>query len=57
MLGSKGDSDIENRLLDSVGEGKGGMIRENNIDTYTLTDSNPNNPSQTLKESSQTSQS
>ena len=57
MLGSKGDSDIENRLLDSVGEGKGGMIRENNIDTYTLTDSNPSNPSQTLKESSQSSQS
>ena len=35
--GSKGDTDIKNRLLDSVGEGKGGMIWENNIETYTLT--------------------
>ena len=24
--GRKGDTDIKNRLLDSVGEGKGGMI-------------------------------
>jgi len=24
--GSKGDTDIKNRLLDSVGEGEGGMI-------------------------------
>ena len=54
MLGNKGDSDIKNRLLDLVGEGEGGMIWENSIDTYTLTDSNS---SQILKESSQTSQS
>ena len=36
MQGSKGDMDIKNRLLDSVGEGEGGMIRENSIETYTL---------------------
>ena len=27
--GSKGDTDVKNRLLDSVGEGEGGMIWEN----------------------------
>ena len=36
MQGSKRDTDIENRLLDSVGEGEGGMIWENSIETYTL---------------------
>ena len=36
MQGSKGDRDINNRLLDSVGEGKGGMIWEKSIETYTL---------------------
>ena len=36
MQGSKGDRDINNRLLDSVGEGKGGMIWEKSIQTYTL---------------------
>ena len=36
MQGSKGDTDIKNRLLDSVGEGEGGMIWENSIETYTL---------------------
>ena len=30
-----GDTDVKNRLLDSVG-GKGGMIWENSIETYTL---------------------
>ena len=34
--GSKGDADIKNRLLDSVGESEGGMICENSIETYTL---------------------
>ena len=34
MQGSKGDTDIKNRLLDSVGGG--GMIWENSIETYTL---------------------
>ena len=36
MLGNKGDSDIKNRLLDSVGEGEGGMFRENSIETWIL---------------------
>ena len=26
IKGSKGDTDIKNRLLDSVGEGEGGMV-------------------------------
>ena len=33
MQDSKGDTDVKNRLLDSVGEGKGGMIWENSIET------------------------
>ena len=36
MQGSKGYMDVKNRLLDSVGEGEGGMIWENSIETYTL---------------------
>ena len=36
MWDSKRDTDIKNRLLDSVGEGKGGMIWENNIETCVL---------------------
>jgi len=36
MQGSKGDTDVKNRLLDSVGEGEGGMIWVNSIETYTL---------------------
>ena len=34
--GSKRDTDIKNRLLDSVGEGEGGMIWDNNIETCIL---------------------
>ena len=30
------ETDIKNRLLDSVGEGEGGMIWENNIGTCIL---------------------
>ena len=30
------ETDVNNRLLDSVGEGEGGMIWENSIETYTL---------------------
>ena len=30
------DTDVQNRLLDSVGEGEGGMFRENSIKTYIL---------------------
>ena len=36
VQGSKGDTDVKNRLLDSVGEGESGMIWENSIETYTL---------------------
>ena len=33
MRDSKRDTDVKNRLLDSVGEGKGGMIWENSTET------------------------
>ena len=33
---SKRDTDVKNRLLDSVGEGEGGTIWENSIETYIL---------------------
>ena len=33
MRDSKRDTDVKNRLLDSVGEGEGGMIWENGIET------------------------
>ena len=36
MWDSKRDPDVKNRLLDSVGEGKDGMIWENNIETCVL---------------------
>ena len=36
MRDSKRDTDVENGLLDSVGEGEGGMIWENGIDTCIL---------------------
>ena len=36
MWDSKRDTDIKNKLLDTVGEGKGGMIWENNIETCLL---------------------
>ena len=36
MQDSKRDTDIKNRLLDSVEEGKGGMIWENSIETCVL---------------------
>ena len=32
----KRDTDVKNRLLDSVGEGEGGMICENSIETCVL---------------------
>ena len=35
MQGSKGDTDVKNRLLDSVREGKDGMIWENSTETCT----------------------
>ena len=36
MRDSKRDTDVKNRLLDSVGEGKGKMIRENSTETCIL---------------------
>ena len=36
MRDSKRDTDILNSLLDSVGEGEGGMIWENDIETWIL---------------------
>ena len=36
MQNRKRDTDVQNRLLDSVGESEGGMFRENNIETCIL---------------------
>ena len=36
MRDSKRETDVKNRLLDSVGEGEGGMIWETNIETCIL---------------------
>ena len=36
MSDNKRDTDVKNRLLDSVREGEGGMICENSIDTCIL---------------------
>ena len=36
MQNRKRDTDVQNRLLDSVGEGEGGMFRENSIKTCLL---------------------
>ena len=36
MQNRKRDTDVQNRLLDSVGEGKCRMFRENSIETCTL---------------------
>ena len=36
MQNRKRDIDVQNRLLDSVGEGEGGMFRENSIETCIL---------------------
>ena len=38
IQGKKGDTEVKNRLLDSVGEGEGGMIWENSIETCTSSD-------------------
>ena len=37
MRDSKRDTDVKNSLLDSVGEGEGGMIWENGVETCKLT--------------------
>ena len=36
MRDSKRETDVLNSLLDSMGEGEGGMIRENGIETCKL---------------------
>ena len=36
MQNRKGDTDVQNRISDSVGEGEGVMFRENSIKTYIL---------------------
>ena len=36
MQNRKRDTDVQNRLLDSVGEGESGMFRENSIETCIL---------------------
>ena len=36
MQDRKRDTDVYNRILDSVGEGKGGMFKENSIKTCIL---------------------
>ena len=36
MRDSKRDADVQNSLFDSVGEGDGGMIWENGIETYII---------------------
>ena len=36
MQNRKTDTDVQNRLLDSVGEGEWGMFRENSIETCIL---------------------
>ena len=36
MQNRKKDTDVQNRLLDSMGEGEGGMFRENSIETCIL---------------------
>ena len=36
MQNRKRDTDVQNRLLDSVGEGEGGMFRENSVKTCIL---------------------
>ena len=36
MQNRKRDTDVWNSLLDSVGEGEGGIIWENSIETYIL---------------------
>ena len=36
MQNKKRDTDVQNRLWDSVGEGEGGMFQENSIETSIL---------------------
>ena len=36
MQNRKRDTDVQNRILDSVGEGEGGMFQENSMETCIL---------------------
>ena len=36
VLMSRRDTDVENRLADTVGEGEGGMNGESSVETFTL---------------------
>ena len=36
FAGQNGDKDIENRYVDTVGEGEGGTNWESSVETYTL---------------------
>ena len=36
MQGNKRETDVNNRILDSVGEGEGGMISQNSTETCIL---------------------
>ena len=36
MQNRKNDTDVQNRILDSVGEGEGAMFRENSMETCIL---------------------
>ena len=36
MQNRKRDTDVENSLLDSVGEDEGGMFQQNSIETYII---------------------
>ena len=52
MQDRKRDTDVQNRLLDSVGEGKGGMFQENSIKTYILSRVNQITSSGWMRETS-----
>ena len=41
MQNRKRDADVQNRLVDSVGEGEGGMFGENSIETSILSRMKP----------------
>ena len=45
MQNRKRDTDVQYRLLDSVGEGEGGVFRENSIETSILSRMKDHQPS------------
>ena len=44
MQNSKRDTDVQDRLLDPVGEGEGGMFQENSIETCILSSETDHQP-------------